>query len=758
MTTANRADRSTDRSNRTNHPDRSDHPDRSTDLALFLVAFVWGSSYLAAKSAAAATSVLAVLLARYALSAISGSALLAARGRLRPTRAELRTGTILGLTQASVLIIETYGVAHTSAANAGLIISLTIILTPLLDRRGAALPARYFAASGVCVVAVGLLMSGSGGLHAPSAGDLLMLAAAVVRAGHVALVGRLTSGGGGGTGFGESAAAGGNVDLERVELDPARAEEYAVAIMRRAAVDPETAREVADLLATAREAGDIPRLPVVPPVIAPPRVFVNRVAEQADLTDAAAAGVIVVAGRPGIGKTALVGKWLADLVAAKAFEVCVYLELPDRGRDVGVGDVARELLRRVGVDTSVARSDAEWVALWHSVMRGKRYCVVVDEVAQPGQVRALIPESGEGLPGGGSLLVAVGAEPLAELAGQGAEFVEVGPFDADAGVALMRRLIGDARVDAEPEAVDQVVEACDGIPAVLALAAGILGQKRDWPVAQLAALLADGERQLDVLRKRGGGRHVVDLVFDAGYAELDSDAAQAYRAMGHLERADFQPGVLAALAGLSEPATVAALETLLAKYMVTEHEWPSTGYRVGDMQRNHTREAAQRAGEFGVQARTAALRRVRDMLVATVQEADVAASPDRPLRVPEVAAGSGRFATGAEGLQWVDAHLPDLLACARSGDDDAALRIAGSVWPYVTNYRRWDDGAWLYRHAADMARRTGFAEAEARKFHTGTRALTRHRGDPRRTSASLAQWVCAPCSPGWPRRRRPNTG
>lgn len=169
--------------------------DRRTDVVLLLVAFVWGSSYLAAKSAAAATSVLVVLLARYALSAISGSALLAARRELRPNRAELRTGAILGVTQASVLIIETFGVAHTSAANAGLIISLTIILTPLLDRRGAGLPARYFAASGLCVVAVGLLMSGSGGWHAPSVGDLLMLGAAVVRAGHVALVGRLTAAG-----------------------------------------------------------------------------------------------------------------------------------------------------------------------------------------------------------------------------------------------------------------------------------------------------------------------------------------------------------------------------------------------------------------------------------------------------------------------------------------------------------------------------------------------------------------------------------
>ncbi|MEZ0115041.1 drug/metabolite transporter (DMT)-like permease [Catenulispora sp. EB89] len=171
------------------------HTDHRTDVVLLLVAFVWGSSYLAAKSAAAATSVLAVLLARYALSAVSGSALLAARRQLRPNRAELRTGAVLGVTQAAVLIIETFGVAHTSAANAGLIISLTIILTPLLDRRGAGLPGRYFAASGLCVVAVGLLMSGSGGLHTPSVGDLLMLAAAVVRAGHVALVGRLTAAG-----------------------------------------------------------------------------------------------------------------------------------------------------------------------------------------------------------------------------------------------------------------------------------------------------------------------------------------------------------------------------------------------------------------------------------------------------------------------------------------------------------------------------------------------------------------------------------
>lgn len=168
---------------------------RSTDAVLLLVAVVWGSSYLAAKTATSALPVLLVLFARYGISAVACVALVAARRRTRRcTRDELRVGALLGVTQAAVLILETYGVAHTSAANAGLIISLTIVLTPLLDRTSGAarLPLRYFAATGLCLLAVGLLVSGSG-FHSPRGGDLLILAAALVRAAHVALVGRLTA-------------------------------------------------------------------------------------------------------------------------------------------------------------------------------------------------------------------------------------------------------------------------------------------------------------------------------------------------------------------------------------------------------------------------------------------------------------------------------------------------------------------------------------------------------------------------------------
>ena len=167
---------------------------RRTDAVLLLVALVWGSSYLAAKTATYALPVLVLLFARYVISAAACLLLVAARGRNgRFSRDEVRAGAVLGVTQATVLVLETYGVAHTSAANAGLIISLTIVLTPLMDhtRGSRRLPLRFFAATGVCLLAVALLTSGSG-FRAPQGGDLLMLAAAVVRAAHVVLVGRLT--------------------------------------------------------------------------------------------------------------------------------------------------------------------------------------------------------------------------------------------------------------------------------------------------------------------------------------------------------------------------------------------------------------------------------------------------------------------------------------------------------------------------------------------------------------------------------------
>ncbi|WP_433041298.1 DMT family transporter [Dactylosporangium sp. CS-033363] len=161
-------------------------------MLLLVVAVVWGSSYLAAQTLVLVGGVLAVLALRFLVSALALTPVMARR---RPSRPELRVGALLGLTQASVLVLETYGVSLTSATNAGVLISLTILLTPAIEgavhRRW--LPGRFFAAAAVAVAGVTLLVAGPG-LRAPTAGDALMLAAAVVRSLHVALSGRLTAG------------------------------------------------------------------------------------------------------------------------------------------------------------------------------------------------------------------------------------------------------------------------------------------------------------------------------------------------------------------------------------------------------------------------------------------------------------------------------------------------------------------------------------------------------------------------------------
>ncbi|WP_105036803.1 DMT family transporter [Cryobacterium aureum] len=162
------------------------------DLLLLLVAASWGSTYLVAKELVTPNSVVALLALRMMLAAAIMAAIVAAR-RNRVTAAELRVGVILGIVLAAVFAFETFGIVHTSATNAGLIISLTIVFTPILDSAasGRRLPGRFFFAAMIAITGVALLAS-NGAFQPPSLGDLLILVAAIVRALHVTTMFKLT--------------------------------------------------------------------------------------------------------------------------------------------------------------------------------------------------------------------------------------------------------------------------------------------------------------------------------------------------------------------------------------------------------------------------------------------------------------------------------------------------------------------------------------------------------------------------------------
>ncbi|MEU9252293.1 DMT family transporter [Streptomyces sp. NPDC048270] len=160
-------------------------------MPVLAVAVVWGGSYLAAKGITTAQTVIGVLVLRFGI--VLPVLALAGRRRLRAlTPAQLRGAGLLGLVLGGIFLLETYGVVHTSATNAGLIISLTMIFTPLAEaavrRRTPSVP--FLAAAALSVAGVVLLTQG-GGFTAPGLGDLLMLAAALARTLHVLLTARI---------------------------------------------------------------------------------------------------------------------------------------------------------------------------------------------------------------------------------------------------------------------------------------------------------------------------------------------------------------------------------------------------------------------------------------------------------------------------------------------------------------------------------------------------------------------------------------
>ncbi|WP_308346404.1 DMT family transporter [Streptomyces sp. ISL-66] len=161
------------------------------DLPVLLVAVVWGGSYLAAKGITTTHTVIAVLVLRFAL--VLPVLVVAGWSRLRAlTSAQLRGAGALGLVLGGIFLLETYGVVHTSATNAGLIISLTMIFTPLAEAavRRKAPSAGFLGAAAVSVGGVVLLTQGAG-FTTPSLGDLLILGAALARTLHVLLMARI---------------------------------------------------------------------------------------------------------------------------------------------------------------------------------------------------------------------------------------------------------------------------------------------------------------------------------------------------------------------------------------------------------------------------------------------------------------------------------------------------------------------------------------------------------------------------------------
>jgi drug/metabolite transporter (DMT)-like permease len=163
------------------------------ECALLLSAAVWGGSYLAAKVLVSSIPAVVVLSLRFIPSAVLLLGLTVVN-RYTITRQVVCTGLALGSILAVALFLETEAVTRTSASNAGVIISLTIVITPVIEGMLGRnrLPITYFVATLTAICGV-MILIGPHGLTTPNLGDLLVLTAVFMRSAFVIASSYLTA-------------------------------------------------------------------------------------------------------------------------------------------------------------------------------------------------------------------------------------------------------------------------------------------------------------------------------------------------------------------------------------------------------------------------------------------------------------------------------------------------------------------------------------------------------------------------------------
>lgn len=166
----------------------------SVDIAILGAAMVWGGSYLASRELTHFASLWGMMAIRFVLAGVI-LYLIRAFKPVKFTKIEILSSLGIAATLATVMTVETTGIYLTSATNSGLIISLSILFTPLIEGLVAKfwMPRMFYVSAVGAIIGVGILISGNG-FTEPNLGDLLMILAAVLRAVHTVSQGYFTHG------------------------------------------------------------------------------------------------------------------------------------------------------------------------------------------------------------------------------------------------------------------------------------------------------------------------------------------------------------------------------------------------------------------------------------------------------------------------------------------------------------------------------------------------------------------------------------
>ncbi len=380
----------------------------------------------------------------------------------------------------------------------------------------------------------------------------------------------------------------------------------------------------------------------------------DRLLESVDGTGPAA-GLVVLSGTAGVGKTALAVRW-AHRVADRFPDGQLYVNLRgyDPDRPVPPADVLAAFLRVLGLDGAAVPGElAERAARYRTLLAGKRMLVLLDNAHSVDQVRDLLPGASSCL----TLVTSRHALP-ALVARHGAVRVRLDLLSPAEAVSLLRALIG-GRVDAEPEQAVTLAQRCARLPLALRVAAELAGSRSLSSLAQLVAELGDEQRRLDLLAAGQDEYTALRAVFSWSYQQLTAPAARAFALLGHYPGQDIDGYAAAAVAGTDLAGAHRLLDELARAHLIEETRPGRFGMH--DLLRAY---AAEQSAQCSAEDRRSALTRLLDY---HLHAAGAAVRTGIPGSRPPGGSPAGPvpdFPGAAEARAWLDLERANLLAAA----------------------------------------------------------------------------------------------
>jgi DNA-binding SARP family transcriptional activator/tetratricopeptide (TPR) repeat protein len=428
--------------------------------------------------------------------------------------------------------------------------------------------------------------------------------------------------------------------------------------------------------------------------------------------------VAVISGTAGVGKTALAIRF-GHQVAKHFPDGQLYINL--RGRDPGRPPM--EPIEALGVllvsfgmpPHRLTSSTEERAALFRSLVDGKRVLAVLDNASNAAQVRPLLPGSPD------CLVVVTSRNQMAGLvAAEGATLVSLDVLGDDEAREMLARRLGRERVAAEPQAAEEIITACAGLPLALSIAVGrATAGRAKRPLAQLAAELRDARNRLDALEE-GDAATDVRAVLSWSYDQLSPAAARMFRLLGLHPGPDISLSAAASLAGISRAEAGTALRELTRTHMAAEH-LPGR-FTFHDLLRVYATDQAERHDPEP--ERSAAVQRMLDHYLHTAMAASQRFSPFRsPLRLaaPQPGVLPAEMTDKDQAMAWFDAEAPVLLTlieyASANGFDTHAWQIPWTLGPFFHRRGRWRSYAASQRTALAAAQRLDDRLALAHAHH-----------------------------------------